>query len=63
MGVNRSGALCIAYMMLDEGITLLQALRQAKYQRPVILCNEGFQKQLIDFANGRGLLHYKGSMT
>ena len=56
MGVNRSGALCIAYMMVEERLPLLQALRRAKLERPVILVNEGFQKQLIKFAMERDLL-------
>ena len=60
MGVNRSGALCIAYMMVEERLTLLQALKRAKIERPVILCNEGFQKQLIGFARDQGLLQRNG---
>ena len=59
MGVNRSGAICVAYVMVHEQITLLQALRKVKYERPVLLCNEGFQKQLIKFAKERDLLYRK----
>lgn len=59
MGVNRSGAICVAYTMVHEGISLLQALRLVKFERPVLLCNEGFQKQLIEFAREKELLHRK----
>lgn len=56
MGINRSGAICIAYMMVNEKITMLQALRSAKIERPTILVNEGFQKMLVEFARERGLM-------
>jgi protein-tyrosine phosphatase len=59
MGVNRSGAIYVAYMMVHENISLLQAIRQVKFERPVLLCNEGFQMQLIDFARQRELLYHK----
>ena len=57
MGVNRSGALCVAYMMIHENNTLFRILREVKLQRPLLLVNEGFQKQLLDFATDRGLLN------
>ena len=57
MGINRSGAICVAYMMVRENMTLLQALRLAKMERPVILINEGFRKQLVTFARDRDLLY------
>lgn len=61
LGVNRSGAICIAYLMVELEITLLQALRRIKIERPVVLSNDGFKKQLIEFARDRELLHKKGS--
>lgn len=57
MGVNRSGAICAAYVMVEERITLFQTLRRMKIERPVLLVNEGFQMQLIEFAKERGLLN------
>ena len=57
LGINRSGALCTAYLMVEEKLTLLPALRQIKLQRRAFLCNEGFQKQLIQFARQRQLLY------
>lgn len=57
MGINRSGAICIAYVMTSENITLLEAVRRVKFDRPVVLCNEGFQRQLIEFAREEDLLH------
>ena len=63
LGVNRSGCICIAYMMLEQGITLLQALRRIKMERPVVLCNEGFQRELIDFARDHDLLYREGATS
>ncbi|KAI0227426.1 Dual specificity protein phosphatase 26 [Lamellibrachia satsuma] len=57
MGINRSGAICVAYIMQHQQITLLQTIRLVKFERPIILCNEGFQKQLIEFARNHELLH------
>lgn len=57
LGINRSGALCVAYLMVEQNLPILQALRQIKLQRRALLCNEGFQKQLIQFARDRQLLH------
>jgi len=56
LGVNRSTALCIAYLVDTQRLTLLKALREVKYSRPNILCNEGFRRQLIQFARDRDLL-------
>ena len=61
MGVNRSGAICIAYMMLAQNITLLKVLKMVKRERPVVLVNEGFQKQLIEFARDHDLLYKDNS--
>jgi len=63
MGINRSGCICIAYMMADENITLLNALRRAKMERPVILVNEGFQALLIQFGQEQNLLYDGGRLS
>ena len=57
MGVNRSAALCIAYLMEHQDLTLIQAIREVKISRPVILLNEGFRRQLYNFAEERRLLY------
>lgn len=57
LGVNRSATLCVAYLIDREQISLLRAVRQLQIDRPNILCNEGFRRQLIDFAKERNLLH------
>lgn len=56
LGVNRSAALCVAYLMDLEQMSLLRAVRQLQFDRPNILCNEGFRRQLVDFAKERNLL-------
>ncbi|KAK2142965.1 hypothetical protein LSH36_891g01007 [Paralvinella palmiformis] len=57
MGVNRSAALCIAYLMEYQDLTLIQAIRDIKISRPVILLNESFRRQLYSFADERRLLY------
>ncbi|ELT88711.1 hypothetical protein CAPTEDRAFT_118704 [Capitella teleta] len=56
MGVNRSGAICVAYVMVDQKVTLIDAIRKVKGKRNAVLCNKGFQRQLIGFARQKGLL-------
>jgi len=63
MGINRSGCICIAYMMDHEHITLLTAIRRAKMDRPTILVNEGFQEQLIRFGDENDLLYDEGRLS
>jgi len=63
MGINRSGCICIAYMMVHENITLLSAIRRAKMSRPTILVNEGFQEQLIRFGDDKDLLYDGGRLS
>ncbi len=57
MGINRSAAICVAYILVDENITLLDVIKRVKRVRRVILVNEGFQKQLVQFAQDRDLLY------
>ena len=61
MGVNRSAALCIAYLMEHQDLTLIQAIREVKISRPVILLNESFRRQLYNFAEERRLLYQERS--
>lgn len=56
-GINRSGALAIAYMMVDSGQDLLTVVKYAKKRRGMVLTNGNFRKQLIDFARKYGLLY------
>ena len=56
LGINRSGAICVAYMMERERLPLLTAIKRIKNDRPTVLVNEGFQQQLVDFARNQGLL-------
>ena len=56
MGINRSAATCVAYMMADAHMPLLDAVRTIKRKRSVTLCNRGFQQQLVRFARSRGML-------
>lgn len=57
LGINRSGAICVAYLMVDKKITLLEAVKFIKRRRAIVLCNKGFQRQLIKFGKSRGLLN------
>lgn len=56
MGINRSAATCVAYMMVDGRMQLLDAIKTIKRKRSVTLCNRGFQQQLVRFARSRGML-------
>ena len=56
MGINRSGALAVAYMMVHKNVGPITAAKLAKKQRNLILTNDHFQRQLIHLANQRGLL-------
>ena len=56
LGINRSGAICTAYMIETERLPLLTAIRRIKDDRPTVLVNEGFQRQLYNFAKERGLV-------
>lgn len=56
LGVNRSATLAIAYLVDSERLTLTQAVRQVRIDRPNVLCNDGFRHQLVRFAAKRNLL-------
>lgn len=48
-GINRSACLIIAYIVKRFGISLMKILEHTLKQRPCILTNPGFQKQLLEF--------------
>lgn len=48
-GKSRSATLTIAYLMRNEKLTLKQAYCLVKSRRPLILPNDGFMRQLLDF--------------
>ena len=56
LGINRSGAICAAYLMLDEKVPLLRICELLKKKRSVVLGNKGFRRQLVKFARAHGLL-------
>jgi len=56
LGINRSAAVCLAYIMTDRRLPLLEATRMLKNKRRIVLVNKAFQRQLIRFARNRNLL-------
>lgn len=56
IGVNRSGAIAAAYLMIHQRRPLLKVIEDLKSKRSLILQNVGFRRQLIRFARCRGLL-------
>lgn len=48
-GVSRSGVLALSYL-ISQGFTLFEATRSLKDKRRLLLCNEGFMKQLVSYA-------------
>ena len=57
MGVNRSGALAVAYTMLHRQCGPITAAVYVREKRRMLLSNEDFQEQLIEFARQQSLLH------
>jgi len=55
-GVNRSGVVAAAYLMVTQHKPLLQVINELKARRSLILSNVGFRRQLVRFARCRGLL-------
>jgi len=55
-GVNRSGVVAAAYLMVAEHKPLLRVINELKAKRSLILSNVGFRRQLVRFARCRGLL-------
>ncbi len=56
LGINRSGATCVAYLLVHQRWPLLKALDYIKQKRGVVLSNPSFQRQLIHFAHSQELL-------
>ena len=56
LGVNRSGAVVAAYLMVSERRTLLDVVQYLRSKRSLILANKGFRRQLVAFARERRLL-------
>jgi len=56
LGVNRSGAVVAAYLMVSERRTLLDVVKYLRSRRALVLSNKGFRRQLVAFARERGLL-------
>ena len=55
-GVNRSGALAVAYVMVHRDISPVAATKLVLKARGMILSNGSFVEQLISLASQRGLL-------
>ena len=55
-GINRSAAVCVAYLMADQGMDLLDAVLCVSRTRGRILTNEGFRRQLVQFAQATNRL-------
>lgn len=54
-GVSRAGAVCLAYL-LYRGMYLLEATRLLKDARRTALCNAGFMRHLIRYAQDQALV-------
>ena len=55
-GVNRSGALCVAYVMVHLGVGPITAVKKVLGARRSLLYNHGFIVQIVEFAQEKGLL-------
>ena len=55
-GINRSGVLATAHLMLAERLPVLEAVARVKEVRGNVLCNHSFQSQLVQLARDNGLL-------
>ena len=55
-GIDRSGLLATAMLMLHERLPIVEAVRRCKLARGVVLENESFRTQLCCFAQRHGLL-------
>ena len=63
MGINRSGATCVAYLMHHRNWCLLKTIQLIKDRRRIVLSNKGFQLQLIRYARSIGMLDKLDSTT
>lgn len=56
LGINRSAAVCLGYLMTHSQIPLLEATKIMKDKRRIVLANRHFQRLLVRYARSRGLL-------
>ena len=49
-GVSRSASIVIAYLIQERCMNYVEAIREVKHKRYVICPNDGFRKQLKQFA-------------
>lgn len=59
MGINRSGAICTAYIVDTDRKDLITVMKMVKEKHGIIVLNKGFQKQLMEFAKERDLFVLK----
>ena len=59
IGVNRSGTLATAYVMVHKHMDVISAAKFVKAARGCLMTNESFQKQIVAFARKRNLLPTK----
>lgn len=55
-GINRSGVIATAELMVDQRLPVVDAVKRAKSARGILLTNKSFQEELVAFARERGLL-------
>ena len=55
-GINRSGSLAVAYVMVLKGIGPLSATQLVFDRRGILLTNDGFKERLVKFALEKDLL-------
>ena len=55
-GINRSGIIATAELMVDQRLPVVDAVKRAKSARGVILTNRSFQEELVAFAREHELL-------
>ena len=55
-GINRSGFVAAAELMLHDRLEVLEALRRCFRARGLVLLNQSFRKQLLQTAHQHGLL-------
>jgi protein-tyrosine phosphatase len=66
-GVSRSPTVVVAFLMYDQGLSLQQALQQAKERRSIVKPNKGFLRQLeeleLDLKQDPLLRHLSGGAS
>jgi len=54
-GVSRSGAIAMGYL-ISAGKKLLDAAKDLKKERRVVLCHDGFMEEIVAYARAQGML-------